>query len=107
MNPAPRKTPTFCAGVLLALLPFAAAQLFAQGTSDSRPVLTIPRVDRAPTLEDFLEMKPNGEMDGRMVKVEGFLQHQPSDGKPSTQRTEAYLGYDDKNFYAVFVCFDS
>ena len=24
-----------------------------------------------------------------------------------SQRTEAYLGYDDKNLYAIFICFDN
>ncbi len=71
------------------------------------PKVTIPRVDRAPALEDFLEMKPNVEMEGKLAKVEGFIQQEPSDGAPSSQRTEAYFGYDDKNFYAVFVCFDT
>ncbi|MFQ5663434.1 MAG: DUF5916 domain-containing protein [Terriglobia bacterium] len=71
------------------------------------PLVTIPRVNRAPVLEDFLEMKPNGEMDGTLARVEGFIQRAPSDGQPSTQRTEVYLGYDDKNLYVVFVCFDN
>ncbi|MBI4465942.1 MAG: carbohydrate binding family 9 domain-containing protein, partial [Acidobacteria bacterium] len=51
-------------------------------------------------------MKPNGEMEGQLAKVEDFRQRVPSDGQPSSQRTEAYLGYDAKNLYAVFVCFD-
>jgi hypothetical protein len=41
-----------------------------------------------------------------MVKVSGFVQRNPHDGQPASQRTEAYLGYDEKNLYAVFVCFD-
>ncbi len=75
--------------------------------SASPPTLTIPRVSRPPTLEDFLEMKPNGEMDGKLARVEGFFQREPNDGQSSSQRTEAYFGYDDKNLYIVFVCFDS
>ena len=39
--------------------------------------------------------------------VEGFIQRQPKDGQPSTQRTVVYLGYDDKHLYLIFVCFDS
>jgi len=34
------------------------------------------------------------------------VQRNPHDGVPASQPTEAYLGYDDKNLYAVFVCFD-
>ncbi len=72
-----------------------------------RPELVIPRVDRPPTLEDFLEMKPNREVDGRLAKVTNFIQREPSDGEPATQRTEVYLGYDDKNLYVIFLAFDS
>ena len=46
-------------------------------------------------------------MEGRLVRVEGFLQRRPRDGVPSTQRTEVYSGYDDERLYVVFVCFDS
>ncbi len=72
-----------------------------------RPELVIPRVDRPPTLEDFLEMRPNREVDGRLAKVTNFIQREPSDGEPATQRTEVYLGYDDKNLYIIFLAFDS
>ena len=52
-------------------------------------------------------MKPSPEWDGKLAKVAGFTQRIPTDGAPSTQRTDAYLGYDDKNLYAIFVCFDT
>lgn len=68
--------------------------------------LVIPRLERAPALEEFLSMQPAGDIAPRMVKVTGFLQRNPHDGQPASQRTEAYLGYDAKNLYAVFVCFD-
>lgn len=41
-----------------------------------------------------------------MVKVTGFVQRNPHDGAPASQPTDAYLGYDEKNLYVVFVCFD-
>ncbi len=71
------------------------------------PGIVIPRVDRPPTLEDFLEMKPGPAVEGKLAKVDDFRQTRPSDGKPGTERTEAYIGYDDKNLYVVFVAFDS
>ena len=52
-------------------------------------------------------MKPNSEWEGKLAKVDDFRQWRPKDGAPSTQKTVAYLGYDAKNFYAIFVCFDS
>ena len=42
-----------------------------------------------------------------LQKVTDFIQNQPSDGKPATERTDAYLGYDESNLYVVLVCFDS
>ncbi len=42
-----------------------------------------------------------------MARVSGFIQREPRDGEPSSQLTDVYLGYDDKNLYAVFVCFDA
>lgn len=42
----------------------------------------------------------------RMSKVTGFVQRNPHDGAKVTQETVAYLGYDQKNLYVAFVCFD-
>jgi hypothetical protein len=70
------------------------------------PALTIPRLSRAPALEDFLGMKPEGEIAQQMAKVTGFVQRTPHDGEKASEETEAYLGYDQKNIYLVFVCFD-
>lgn len=36
--------------------------------------------------------------------VTSFLQRQPRDGAPASRPTAAYLSYDDKNLYVVFVC---
>lgn len=68
--------------------------------------VTIPRLEQAPNIEDFLSMEPGPRMAGKMARVEGFRQWTPHDGDPASQRTVAYLGYDSKSFYAVFVCFD-
>jgi Domain of unknown function (DUF5916)/Carbohydrate family 9 binding domain-like len=70
------------------------------------PALTIPRLSRAPALEDFLSMEPQGETALRMAKVTGFVQRNPHDGEKVSEETAAYLGYDQKNLYVVFVCFD-
>ena len=70
------------------------------------PSLTIPRLSRPPVLEDFLSMKPQGEAALQMAKVTGFVQRNPHDGAKVSEDTEAYLGYDQKNIYVVFVCFD-
>ncbi len=71
------------------------------------PSLMIPRLETAPTLDEFLTMKPEGASAERMAKVTGFTQRNPHDGAPVSEKTEAYLGYDQKNLYVVFVCFDN
>jgi hypothetical protein len=70
------------------------------------PTLTIPRLSHAPALEDFLTMKPEGAAALQMARVTGFVQRNPHDGENISQPTQAYLGYDQKNLYLVFVCFD-
>jgi hypothetical protein len=70
------------------------------------PTLTIPRLTHAPALEDFLGMKPEGDTALQMAKVTDFVQRNPHDGEKVSEPTAAYLGYDQKNIYLVFVCFD-
>jgi Carbohydrate family 9 binding domain-like len=70
------------------------------------PTLNIPRLTHAPALEDFLNMKPQGEGAMQMAKVTGFVQRNPHDGAKVSEETAAYLGYDQKNLYVVFICFD-
>ena len=70
------------------------------------PAVTIPRLQRGPVLEDFLNMKPEGAIAPQMTKVTGFTQRAPHDGESVSEPTDAYLGYDQKNLYVAFVCFD-
>ena len=70
------------------------------------PAIVIPRLSRQPDISDFLTMKAAGEVATQMTRVSGFVQRDPHDGAPVSQRTDAYLGYDEKNLYVVFVCFD-
>ena len=95
----------------------SSAQLLQPGTGDpavklavqpaaASPTLTIPRLMHPPALEDFLTMKPEGETAEQMAKVVGFMQRNPHDGEAVSEPTAAYLGYDQKNLYVVFVCFD-
>ncbi len=68
--------------------------------------VAVPRLGAAPSLEDFLSMQPRGAAAEKMLRVTGFVQRAPHDGEAPSQQTDVYLGYDHKNFYAVFVCFD-
>ena len=69
--------------------------------------LRIPAIDRPPALADFAGMEPSTEIRARMTLISDFVQRLPDDGDPATERTEVYLGYDDRNLYAVFLAFDS
>ena len=62
----------------------------------------IPRVHRPPKLEDFLQDRPR-EAD---LEATDFRQYLPGDGIPATEATTAYLSYDDKNLYVIFLCRD-
>jgi hypothetical protein len=92
-------------GALLFFLVITACQS-ALAQTITRPSIDIPRVSRPPKLEDFLDMRPDAELAGQLAKVASFIQRNPKDGAPSSQRTEVYLGYDDKSLYSIFVCFD-
>lgn len=94
-----------CCGLLLALASVSLADDPPIIRTSDRSVI-IPHMEQAPTIEDFLTMEPSGRMVGKMARIEGFRQWIPHDGEPVSQRTVAYLGFDNKNFYAVFVCFD-
>jgi hypothetical protein len=93
------------AGWLFLLLVSAAWPLFAQPTEFGS--VHIPRVSSPPRLEEFLSMEPAPRWKGKLAEVNQFTQRIPRDGAPSSQKTEVYLGYDDKNLYAIFVCFDT
>jgi hypothetical protein len=72
----------------------------------TRRGLHIPRLQVAPTLDDFVSMQPSVRMEGKMVDVSAFVQRDPIEGRPATQKTDVYLGYDQTKLYAVFVCED-
>jgi Domain of unknown function (DUF5916) len=93
-------------GILLVCA--AAPRIFAQAAAAPPPdaakipLSKIPRVQRAPKLEDFLENHPREAE----LAVADFRQFTPGDGTPATEPTTAYLSYDDKNLYVAFLCHD-
>ena len=68
--------------------------------------LEIPVIDRPPVLADFSGMEPSTEIREKMVMVENFIQRVPDNGENASQKTEAYLAYDNRNIYAIFLAFD-
>lgn len=89
---------------------YVSAQRDSAVTRDALGSLTtlqIPHLAREPKLEDFADMQLSPSVAGTMLKVDQFWQHDPIDGQPISQKTEAYLGYTDKNLYVVFLAFDN
>jgi hypothetical protein len=76
------------------------------GSTEPAPRIAVPRLQTAPRLDDFGGMKPSG-VALEMSKVEGLIDRFPRDGTPMSERTEVYFGYDDRNIYAAFLCFES
>src|ERR1044071_7033682 len=84
----------------------AALLLFLVPLLHAAPNIQIPRIDTPPTLADFEAMKPDARFSNSMLKVTGFIAREPADGARPTQNTDVYLGYDNHNLYAVFICWD-
>jgi Domain of unknown function (DUF5916) len=100
---------------LLAIFLAAASVAFALPKNPGPPApnlnneissLVIPRLNAAPRLADFEGMEPASKLARQMLKINSFTQKEPRDGEPVSEPTEAYLGYTDKNFYAMFLAFD-
>jgi hypothetical protein len=100
-----------CAQGVLAGLSLAFAPLVGQASDTT---LTIPRVQRAPGIEEFLARDGHphgsgtetGSGPGAGIRVTDFRQREPGDGVPVSHGTTAYVSYDDANLYVVFVCED-
>ncbi|HEV8304910.1 MAG TPA: DUF5916 domain-containing protein [Gemmatimonadales bacterium] len=95
---------------VLALLAAASARAQAQ-----TPTITVPRLSRAPAIEYVMgqdghatdtSLAAERAAAGLGVAVADFRQREPGDGTPVSQKTTAYLSYDDANLYVVFVCRD-
>ena len=84
------------------LIPLIIGISAASAQQDQIRSVRIPRVSRAPKLEDFLNNTPREAE----LKITDFRQFDPGDGDPVSQPTTAYLSYDDKNLYVAFVCKD-
>jgi Domain of unknown function (DUF5916) len=78
--------------------------LHAQPAPPPLPVqikdIHVPKIANPPKIEQFL----GGAFRSDMKRVDDFRQRQPGDGVPVSRKTSAWIGYDDRNFYAVFVC---
>src|SRR4051794_37762336 len=62
--------------------------------------IRVPKINNRPRLEEFL----GGASRSDMKRIDDFRQRNPGDGVPVSRKTSAWIGYDQQNFYAVFVC---
>ncbi len=94
--------------VLLASASTCIAQnpLATKDTSLRTSTIEIPHLAAKPTLSDFEDMQPRTALARSMRHIENFIQRNPSNGSPASQRTEAYVGYTDRGLVVVFLCFD-
>src|SRR5438309_885787 len=102
------KAPQFALLLACAASPVCASNNTSIDTTQNslRRVLNVPKLERPPALEDFSGMEPDA-FAGKMEKAQDFIQADPKDGAPASQRTDAYLGYDAKNLYVAFLCFQT
>jgi len=64
----------------ICLLAVPAARAADRPETGERPTIDIPRLSRPPTLEAFLNMEPQGDVERSMAKVDGMIQQIPTDG---------------------------
>lgn len=75
----------------------------AEATEYPRPLVTITRTDSPPVIDGHLD---DATWQNAAV-IDSFRQVEPVEGADPSERTVAYLAYDDDNIYIAVRCFDS
>lgn len=102
-------TIVFATPVVVALiqLPRAHAQQAAPGSAESgstgRRIATARRTAHPPIIDGA----PDDAVWAEATPLGDFIQSDPFEGQPATERTEVRILYDDKNIYVGVTCFDS
>ena len=78
-----------------------AATVARDGTG--RVTVRATRVTEPITLDGALDEGPYA----RIQPIDGFLQQEPHEGQPATQKTDVWLFYDDKNVYVAARCWST
>ena len=82
----------------------AAALAVSAQTPAAREPLQIPRLTTAPKIDGVLD---NPLWETQALRIDGFVQLTPKENGVPTEKTVAYLGYDEKNLYVAFRAYDS
>ncbi|MCJ7804399.1 hypothetical protein MUP35_01560 [Patescibacteria group bacterium] len=94
------KAPTILAVCLFLL----ALTIPGPARAEDKAPLRIPKLSQAPKIDGVLD-SPLWEQ--QALKIDNFLQLSPKENGTPSEKTVAYIGYDDKNLYYAFRCFDS
>ena len=93
------------AGLTMAAAATAAASAKpAQAVASNKEPLVIPRLTKAPKIDGVLD---NPIWETEALKIDTFVQLSPKENGEPTEKTVAYLGYDEKNLYVAFRAYDS
>ena len=68
-----------------------------------RVTVRATRISEPITLDGTLD----DEVYGRVQAIDGFLQQEPHEGQPATQKTEVWLLYDDRHIYVSARCWST
>ena len=103
---------------MLVLLATGGGSAYAAGferDADTAPAQTLTRDGMRVTLQAFPlgedVIKVDGKLDeaiySRFEPASDFIQQEPREGLPATERTEAWVFFDEENIYVSARCFDS
>src|SRR2546423_5967886 len=101
-----RRGGRFALYLCIAGLIFLGQVAYSQSPTSVKTI-SIKRIGSPPSIDDFVDMKPSSKIEQTLTRIDGFVQREPKDGMPTTEKTEVFMGYDDKNLYAVFLGWDS
>jgi hypothetical protein len=105
----------FCVGAITA----GSGTLYAQAVSDTPdgpvPPAVVTRDEHGLVTARAVRITRPIDLDGRLddeiyqatEAIEGFLQQEPKEGAPASERTEAWIFFDDRNIYVSARCWDS
>lgn len=67
---------------------------------------SLPLIDAPLHLADFPDMEPRKDPRPRLSVVSNFIQNQPVDGEPGTEKTDVWMARTASALYFVFICHD-
>ncbi|MEE9390710.1 MAG: carbohydrate binding family 9 domain-containing protein, partial [Candidatus Aminicenantaceae bacterium] len=87
------------------LILFLSFILFLQFTfASTEKALEVPKLSQSPKIDGVLD---NPLWEQEALKIENFLQLAPKEKGEPTEKTIAYIGYDQKSIYFAFRCYES